>query len=76
VGLFEGDLTCRLCRKETETVQHVVCCCEVLADQRYNVFGNLLVGPKDISLSKGPLPVYKRHRGTECVLNGVFRVAQ
>jgi hypothetical protein len=48
-GLFEGDPTCRLCRKETETVQHIVCCCEVLAGQRYNVFGNLFVGPKDIS---------------------------
>jgi hypothetical protein len=47
--LFEGDPTCRLCRKEAETVQHIVCCCEVLAGQRYNEFGNLFVGPKDIS---------------------------
>jgi hypothetical protein len=49
MGLFEGDPTCRLCRKDTETVQHIVCCCEVLAGQWYYVFGNLFVGPKDIS---------------------------
>jgi hypothetical protein len=49
MGLFEGDPTCRLCRKETETVQHTICCCEVLAGQRYNVFGNRFVEPKDIS---------------------------
>jgi hypothetical protein len=49
MGLFEGDPTCRLCRKQIETVQHIVCCCEVLAGQRYNVFGNLFVEPKGIS---------------------------
>jgi hypothetical protein len=49
MDLYEGDPTCRLCRKETETVQHIICCCEALAGQRYNVFGNLFVEPKDIS---------------------------
>jgi hypothetical protein len=49
VGLFGGDPTCRFCRKETETVQHIICCCEALARQRYNVFGNLFVEPKEIS---------------------------
>jgi hypothetical protein len=49
MGLFDGDPTCRFCRKETETVQHITCCCEALARQRYNVFGNLIVEPKDIS---------------------------
>jgi hypothetical protein len=34
-----------LCRKETETVQDIICCCEVLA----GVFGNPFVEPKDIS---------------------------
>ena len=33
---------------ETETVQHITCCCEALAPQRY-VFGKPSVGPKDIS---------------------------
>jgi hypothetical protein len=47
--LFEGDRTCRICRKEAETVQHITCGCEGLAHQRYNVFGNSLVEPKDIS---------------------------
>jgi hypothetical protein len=49
MGLFDGDPACRFCRKETETVQHIICCCEALARQRYNVFGNSLVEPKDIS---------------------------
>jgi hypothetical protein len=49
VGLFDGDPTCRFCRKENETVQHIICCCEALACQRYNVFGDRLFQPKDIN---------------------------
>ena len=49
MGLFDGDQTCRFCRMETETVQHIICCCEALARQRYNVFGKLIAEPKDIS---------------------------
>jgi hypothetical protein len=48
VGLFEGDRTGRLWRKEAETVQHIICCCEALDRQRYNVFGSLEVEPTDI----------------------------
>jgi hypothetical protein len=44
MGLFEGDPTYRFCRKEAETVQHIICCCEALALQRY-VFGGLEVEP-------------------------------
>jgi len=43
MGLFVGDPTCRFCRMETETVQHIICCCEAFAGQRYKVFGKLLV---------------------------------
>jgi hypothetical protein len=49
MGRFNGEPTCRFCRMETETVQHIICCCEVLARQRYNVFGRLIAEPKDIS---------------------------
>jgi hypothetical protein len=49
MGLSDGDPTCRFCRVETETVQHIICCCEVLACQRYNVFGELSAEPKDIN---------------------------
>jgi hypothetical protein len=49
MGLFEGGPTCKFCRKETETVQHIICCCEALANQCYNVLGNRLVEPKDVS---------------------------
>jgi hypothetical protein len=49
VGLFVGDPTCRFCRKEAETAQHIVCGCEALAGQRYSVFGYPFVDPKDSS---------------------------
>jgi hypothetical protein len=49
MGLFDGDPTCRFYRMETETVQHIIGCCEALARQRYNVFGRLTAEPKDIS---------------------------
>jgi hypothetical protein len=49
MGLFEGDPTCKFCKKETETVQHIICCYEALARQCYNVFGNPFVKPKHIS---------------------------
>jgi ferredoxin-thioredoxin reductase catalytic subunit len=49
MGLFDRDPTCRFCRKETETAQHIICSCKVLARQRYSVFGNLFVKPKEIS---------------------------
>jgi hypothetical protein len=49
LSLFEGDPICRFWRKEAETVQHIICCCEALARQLYNVFGSLVVEPTDIS---------------------------
>jgi hypothetical protein len=49
MGLFGGDPTCRFCGMEAETVQHIMCYCEALARQRYNVFGKLFAEPKDIS---------------------------
>jgi hypothetical protein len=49
MGLSDWDPTCRFCRKESETMQHIICCCETLACQRYSVFGNLIVAPKGIS---------------------------
>jgi hypothetical protein len=48
MGLFNGDPTCRFCRIESETVQHIICCCEVLTHQRYNVLGKLIAETKDI----------------------------
>jgi hypothetical protein len=48
-GLFDGEPSCRFCGMETETVQHIISCCEALSRQRYNVFGKLSVEPKEIS---------------------------
>jgi hypothetical protein len=31
MGPSDGDPTCRFCGMQTETVQHIICCCEVLA---------------------------------------------
>jgi putative component of toxin-antitoxin plasmid stabilization module len=62
--LFDGDPTCRFCRKETETVQHIICSCEALARQRYNVFGNLSIEPKEISTASAKdLYLYIKGRG-------------
>jgi hypothetical protein len=36
---------------EIETVQQIICCCEVLAHQPYNFFGKLFAEPKGISTS-------------------------
>jgi hypothetical protein len=49
MGLFEGDPTCRFCRKEDETVQRIICGREALAAQCYSVFGQPFVERKDIS---------------------------
>jgi hypothetical protein len=51
MGLFDGDPTCRFCGLETETAHHIICCCEVLACQRYKFFGKLFVEPKDKSMA-------------------------
>ena len=44
VGLYEGDPSCVFRGLETETVQHLVCCCEALSRQRY-VLGGLTIEP-------------------------------
>jgi hypothetical protein len=49
IGLFDGDPSCRFCGMETEPVQHLVCRCEALSHQRYDVFGELVLEPKDLS---------------------------
>jgi hypothetical protein len=72
MGLFEEDPTCRFCRKETETVQHILCCCKALAHQCYNVFGNSFVEPKNISTASVNLCHFIRSTG----LNGVLRIVK
>jgi hypothetical protein len=77
MGLFSGDPSCRF-RMETETVQHITCCCEALARQGYNIFGKPFLEPKDISTVtlRDLLSLYKRHRDTESVLMQVLGYAQ
>jgi hypothetical protein len=77
VGLFEGDPTCRLCRKEADSAACNVLL-RVLVRQRFDGFGNLVLETKDIRTAsvRDILPLHTRHRATESGLNGVFRVAQ
>jgi hypothetical protein len=49
MGLYDGDPSCRFCGMETETVRHLLCCCESLVRQRYNVFGKPFSEPSDMS---------------------------
>jgi hypothetical protein len=77
MGLFERDPTCRFCRKEAVTVQHIICGCETLSGQRYNVFGHPFVEPRDISTaSVRSLCLFIRSTGLLNVLDVMFRVAQ
>jgi hypothetical protein len=55
MGLFEGDPTCRFCRKEAETVQHITCCCEALAGQCFIVSGYLDVETLPLYMCTGLL---------------------
>jgi hypothetical protein len=48
VGIFNEDPSCRFWRMETETVQHILCCCEALGRERY-VFRKLFAEPNVIS---------------------------
>ena len=64
VGLFDGDPICRFCGMETETVQHIICCCEALAGQCYSVSGRPTVEPKDVSTASiGDLCLFIRGAG-------------
>ena len=64
VGLFDGDPIRKFCGMETETVRHIICCCEALARQRYNVFVRPTVEPKDISTASiGDLCLFTRGAG-------------
>jgi hypothetical protein len=64
IGLFDGDPSCRVCGMETLTVQHLVCRCEALSRQRYNVFGELIIEPKDLSTATvRDLCLFIRNRG-------------
>jgi len=70
MGLFDGDPTCRFCRMEAETVQHIICCCEALARHHYNVSGKMTVEPRVISTASArDLCLFMRHRAIVSVMN-------
>ena len=76
MGLFNGDPSCRFCGMETETVQHITCCCESLTRQRYNVLGELFLKPKEISTaSVRDLCLFIRETGLLNLWWSMFRVS-
>ncbi|KAJ8973877.1 hypothetical protein NQ317_017833 [Molorchus minor] len=40
IGMYNGDLRCRQCNKDTETVLHILCQCEAFDHGRQNIYGN------------------------------------
>ncbi|KAJ8968955.1 hypothetical protein NQ317_013833 [Molorchus minor] len=47
MGLYNGDLKCRLCNRETETAQHVLSYCETLDRKRQDIYGQPKLSPED-----------------------------
>jgi hypothetical protein len=63
--------------RRPKTVQHIICRCEALAHQRYNVFGSLKVEPTDMrTASVRDHCLFIRGTGRHTELNIIFRVAQ
>jgi hypothetical protein len=51
MGWFNGNLDCRYCKMDTETVYLIVCCCKALASQHCNFLGMIPVESEDISMA-------------------------
>ena len=63
--MYKGDPSCRFCELETQTMQHLVCCCEAFSCQRYNVLGGINYRTKCYTMyscSQGPVSLYQSHR--------------
>jgi hypothetical protein len=77
MGLFEGDPACRFCRKETNSAAYHLLLLSVGSSALSCLWESVCRTKRyKHSLNKGPLPLYKRYRAIESVLNGVFRVVQ
>lgn len=62
MGLFHGDLSCRLCNREPETVNHILHDCEALDRRRQTLFGDIEMTPK--LYGTHPLDLYKLVQGS------------
>ncbi|KAJ8945557.1 hypothetical protein NQ318_020404 [Aromia moschata] len=47
MGLYNGELKCRLCHRETETAHHILCDCETLDRKRQAIYGHSKLCPED-----------------------------
>ena len=49
MGLWNGNLDCRLCGENIETAQHIVCSCAALDRRRHTLFGQSSLEPIEIN---------------------------
>ncbi|KAJ8975076.1 hypothetical protein NQ317_011028 [Molorchus minor] len=64
MGLYNGDLKCRLCNRETETAQHVLCYCETLDCKRQEKYGQPKLSP-EVYITQPTGKLYKLVKGTQ-----------
>ncbi|KAJ8958730.1 hypothetical protein NQ318_016458 [Aromia moschata] len=63
MGLYNGELKCRLCNRETETAHHILCDCETLDRKRQAIYGHPKLCPEDYSTQPAG-KLYKLVHGT------------
>ena len=64
IGVYNGDLKCRLCEKEPETVRHVICNCEALCRRRQQIFGEDTLDPEALGTTAAK-DLYRLVQGSE-----------
>ncbi|KAJ8933386.1 hypothetical protein NQ318_009577 [Aromia moschata] len=63
MGMYNGELKCRLCNRETETAHHILCDCETLDRKRQAIYGHPKLCPEDYSTQPAG-KLYKLVQGT------------
>ena len=48
LNLYQGSLCCRLCDKDPETAEHIICHCEALDRKRHFLFGKARLEPEEL----------------------------
>ncbi|KAJ8933299.1 hypothetical protein NQ318_010615 [Aromia moschata] len=64
MGLYNGDLRCRMCNKETESALHILCQCEALDRKRQAIYGKPFMEPEDYT-AQPDMTLYKLVQGTK-----------
>ena len=64
MNLYDGDLSCRLCGEQTETVTHILYDCGALDRRRQEIFGQPKIGQNQIRNHRG-IDLYNLVQGTQ-----------